>query len=67
MGRVDGSYARLFSDWELDEMRHLFRSGWSCAALACQYDVSARTIERRLAEMGELIKKPRIAAGRRTA
>ena len=42
---------RTWSDWELEEMRYLWRQGWTVAMLANWYRCSERTIERRIAAM----------------
>ena len=45
------------SEWEIDEMEHYKRCGWSNYELACYYGVSDRTIRRILRMRGELGEK----------
>ena len=40
-----------WSDWELSEMAHLHRCGWTARSLATLYGVSERCIQRRLRSM----------------
>ena len=51
MARPKGSFA--MSEWELDEMRALWRAGWKSSSLAALYGTTERTIDRRLRAMGE--------------
>ena len=44
-------YGKTWSDWELEELRYLWRQGWAVARLALWYGCSERTIERRIASM----------------
>ena len=50
-GRPRGSFA--LSDWELDEMAHHHRSGWTLMELARFYGVSTRTVSRMLRHMAD--------------
>lgn len=42
---------RIWSDWELSEMDHLHRCGWTARSLATLYGCSERAIQRRLRAM----------------
>ena len=42
---------RAWSDWELSEMAHLRRHGWTARSLASLYGVTERSIQRRLRAM----------------
>lgn len=43
-GRPRGTYA--LSDWEIDELVHYARAGWTQEALASYYRTSKRTVRR---------------------
>lgn len=43
-GRPRGTYA--LSDWEIDELMHYARAGWTQEALASYYRTSKKTVRR---------------------
>lgn len=58
---------RIWSDWELSEMAHLHRCGWTARSLATLYGVSERCIQRRLMAMRAERPAEMLSAPHRTA